>query len=120
MNMSLRWVDFLRERGHDASHWQHVGNEDASDDEIAKYCAEHEAVVLSQDLDFAQMHALNGTSKPSVVQIRAKDLRPETIGSSVAQAFVRMERHLEEGAVVTVRQSRTRLTRLPIGRLEDF
>lgn len=120
MNMSLRWADFLRERGHDATHWKNVGDQNASDSEISAYCAENGAVVLSQDLDFAGLHRLHGTSKPSVVQIRAKDLRPETIGSTVSQALVRMENQLAKGAIITVKRSRTRLTRLPIGRLEEF
>jgi predicted nuclease of predicted toxin-antitoxin system len=120
MNMSLRWADFLRDRGHDATHWKHVGDQNASDNEISAYCAKHGAVVLSQDLDFAELHALHGTSKPSVVQIRSKDLRPETIGSTVSQAIIRMESQLEKGAIITVKRSRTRLTRLPIGRLEIF
>jgi predicted nuclease of predicted toxin-antitoxin system len=115
MNMSPRWAEFLRGRGHDVQHWLHVGDEHASDEEIAKYCLEQDAVVLSQDLDFATMHAINGTMKPSVVQVRSKNLRPESIGSYVAHAFSKMEKQLQTGAVVTVKPPRLRLTRLPIG-----
>jgi predicted nuclease of predicted toxin-antitoxin system len=120
MNMSPRWAEFLRGRGHDARHWLDVGDGDASDEEIAKYCLEQDAVVLSQDLDFAGMHAINGTTKPSVVQIRSKNLRPESIGSYVAHAFSKMEKQLQKGAVVTVMRPRLRLARLPIGGTENI
>jgi predicted nuclease of predicted toxin-antitoxin system len=119
MNMSPRWALFLRERGHDAKHWRDIGNGDDSDELIAAHCAGVNAIVLSQDLDFSQLLAWNGASKPSVVQVRAKNLRPDEIGQFVANAISRSEKQLAKGAVVTVKPPRFRYAMLPLGQTED-
>lgn len=117
--MSPRWATFLSERGHDAKHWRDIGSEDDSDELIAAHCADVNAVVLSQDLDFSALLAANNASKPSVVQVRAKNLRPEEIGHFVANALSRSEKQLAKGAVVTVKPPRFRYAMLPLGQIRD-
>ena len=52
--------------------------------------------------------------KPSVVQIRAKDVSPDVIGRQVIIALRQMASELEEGALLTVDPIRTRLRVLPL------
>ncbi len=120
MNMAVEWIAYLRERGHEAAHWSGIGSYDADDTEIMAYGAEHGAVILSNDLDFGRLHAMAGTRKPSVVQIRAPDLRPASIGHYVARAFTLTADSLDRGAVVTVMPPRVRVTTLPIGMTDSF
>jgi predicted nuclease of predicted toxin-antitoxin system len=119
MNMSPRWATFLTERGHEAKHWRDIGNADDGDELIAEHCASANAVVLSQDLDFSGLLSWSGAVKPSVVQVRAKNLRPEEIGQFVANAISRTEKQLAKGAVVTVKPPRFRYAMLPLGQIED-
>lgn len=54
--------------------------------------------------------------KPSVVQLRAQDVLPKSIGGRVVDALRQMETELDEGALVTVDLKKTRLRVLPLTR----
>ncbi len=54
--------------------------------------------------------------KPSVVQIRAEDVSPDVIGRAVIDALRQMSAELQDGALVSVDPSRTRLRLLPLNR----
>lgn len=71
-------------------------------------------VVLTHDLDFGTILAATHGEKPSVVQIRAEDVSPDVIGRHVVAALQQMASALEEGALLTVDTSRTRLRLLPL------
>ncbi len=77
------------------------------------YAAKHDFVVLTHDLDFGAILAATQGQKPSVVQIRADDVRPEVIGQQVVNALLQLQTLLEDGALLTVDPSRTRVRVLP-------
>ena len=70
-------------------------------------------MVLTHDLDFGAILAATHGEKPSVLQIRAEDVSPEVIGKQVIVALRQMASELEEGALITVDPSRTRVRVLP-------
>jgi predicted nuclease of predicted toxin-antitoxin system len=114
MNLSPRWLPFLKEAAIEAAHWSEVGAGDAPDLEILAYAAAHDYVVLTHDLDFAAILAATHGQKPSVVQIRAEQLAPERIGKQIVGALRQLEAELEDGALVTVEPQRTRMRVLPL------
>jgi predicted nuclease of predicted toxin-antitoxin system len=59
---------------------------------------------------------LAGTNgaKPSVVQFRASDLSPGTIGRHLIDALRRMDAELEQGALLTIEPGRARMRLLPL------
>ncbi|MBU1222253.1 MAG: DUF5615 family PIN-like protein [Gammaproteobacteria bacterium] len=116
MNLSPRWVGLLSGLGMQAAHWSEVGKVNAPDSEIMTYAAANDYVVLTHDLDFSAILAATHGEKPSVVQIRAEDVNPDTIGTQVAAALRQMESELREGALLTVDPTRTRLRLLPLHR----
>ena len=118
VNLSAAWVAFLQGRGHEAEHWSLIGAHDAGDREIMAYCAGVGAVILTGDMDFAEMHAFEGTSRPSVIQLRAKDMLPIALGAEVARALAIAASHLALGAIVTIKSTRMRVAKLPIGNTE--
>ncbi|MCL1962065.1 MAG: hypothetical protein FWG56_09910 [Desulfovibrionaceae bacterium] len=74
----------------------------------------HDCVVLTHDLDFSAILAATHGEKPSVVQIRADDVSPEAIGTMVTDALSVAGDALQQGALVTIDTSRTRLRLLPL------
>jgi predicted nuclease of predicted toxin-antitoxin system len=114
MNLSPRWVETLAEAGIEAAHWSSLGAPDASDASILAFARDQGYVVLTHDLDFGAILAATQFEKPSVVQIRAEDLRPERIGRAVIAAVTQMAISLEEGALLTVDPIRARLRILPL------
>lgn len=116
MNLSPRWVSVLEQAGFSATHWSTLGALDAPDSEIMRYALEHDAVVLTHDLDFGAILAATHGQKPSVVQIRANDVSPNAISPQVLAALRQMTSELEQGALLTVDANRTRLRLLPFAR----
>jgi predicted nuclease of predicted toxin-antitoxin system len=114
MNLSPRWVNRLIDAGFEAAHWSTLGALDASDTEIMALARDRGYVVLTHDLDFGSILAASRGEKPSVVQIRAEDVSPDTIGRLVINALRQMTTELEEGALLTIDPSRTRLRVLPL------
>ena len=69
---------------------------------------------------FAAHYALQGSSKPSGIQLRAKDMLPENLGPLVIRALSIANTQLTKGAIVTIKASRMRITKLPIGNTEPY
>ena len=113
MNLTPRWVRALSPAGHHAVHWSTLGRADALDSEIMGYARIHDLVVLTHDLDFTTILALTNWDKPSVVQIRADDTSPESIGAALIDALAQTSNELRDGAVLTVEPARSRLRMLP-------
>lgn len=114
MNLAPRWVDLLADAGMPAVHWSAIGALDAPDTEIMAYARAHGYVVLTHDLDFGAMLAANQGNKPSVVQLRADDVRPEAIGAKTVATLRQLDADLDRGALVTIDTRRTRIRILPL------
>ena len=114
MNLSPRWVATLSGSGFEALHWSNIGLADAEDMAIMAYAKVNEFVVLRNDLDFGAILAKSRGNKPSVVQLRAADVRPEAIGKRVVAALAILAGRLHDGAIVTIDQNRMRLSFLPL------
>lgn len=71
-------------------------------------------VVVTHDLDFGAILTASRGEKPSVIQIRADDLRPETVGRRILAALRVAESEVEAGALVTVTPGKTRISVLPL------
>lgn len=114
MNLSPRWAAFLEAEGYVVQHWSEIGPAYAPDEEIMAYAVAHGLVVLTHDLDFGAMLAASRSSAPSVVQIRARDITPEAIGSRVVASLRQAAGDLAAGALMTIDTDRARLRLLPL------
>jgi predicted nuclease of predicted toxin-antitoxin system len=82
--------------------------------EIMNWAREHQAVVLTQDLDFTKLLFQSRASMPSVIQLRLADVRPKTIGPEVLLILAQQNMPLERGALITVNGRKSRLRLLPL------
>jgi predicted nuclease of predicted toxin-antitoxin system len=114
MNLSPRWVAILHDAGIEAVHWSMIGAKNAPDLEIMTFARANDYVVLTHDLDFSAILAATHGDRPSVVQIRAEDIGPEAIAGQVIAAIGQVARDLEDGALLTIDTSRSRLRLLPL------
>jgi len=113
MNLSPRWAQVLTDAGFEAVHWSKLGLAYAPDDEIMEFAKANGYVVFTKDLDFGDLLASTNAERPSVLQVRAGNLRPEAILTEIVEALRQMEPRLNEGALVTVDPMRTRVRVLP-------
>lgn len=114
MNLSPRWVETLAAAGIDATHWTSLGLRDAADTEIMAFARAYDYGVITHDLDFSAILAATQGVKPSVVQIRADDIRPSVLGPAVIAALRQMADELAAGALLTIDPRRARLRLLPL------
>ena len=114
MNLSPRWVAELRSAGLESIHWQDIGSASAPDREVLEWCASHDHVLFTHDLDFGAILAGSGANRPSVVQLRVENVLPEAWLRQVLDALRRLESDLAQGALVTIEPARHRIRLLPL------
>lgn len=113
MNLSPQWVSVLEEAGWEAVHWSSVGKPNAPDEEIFDYARYHKFVIFTHDLDFGDILAATNAEYPSVIQIRTQDVAPEHLSTLVVSALGQFSRHLEDGALITIDEKKSRARILP-------
>jgi predicted nuclease of predicted toxin-antitoxin system len=114
MNLSPEWVDVLCENGIPAVHWSDVGDPCAPDTRIMAWARANNHVVFTHDLDFGSLLHTTSAKKPSVIQIRAEDVRPSSSGHLVLSALHQASDDLLTGALVTINPRKMRISILPM------
>ena len=114
MGISPRTVSWLKSNGYDAIHLVEQGLEKLPDDEILAKAREEKRIVLTVDLDFAQLLAISQELLPSVVLFRLGNESYEIINQFLAQVLNRFESELEAGVIISVTDKSFRIRRLPI------
>jgi predicted nuclease of predicted toxin-antitoxin system len=114
MNLSPTWVRFLIEAGFEAIHWSEIDAGDAPDQDLLRWAADHQYVLLTNDLDFGAILAATQSRRPSVVQIRSDLLAPEAIGEAVLAAIRRAHQDILDGALLSIDPTRFRVRILPL------
>src|SRR5215210_356651 len=102
MNLSPLWINTFQENGWEAVHWSDIGDSRAKDVDLMSWARSHGYIVFTNDLDFGHLLALTHAAGPSVIQARAKNLLPESIGPVVIRALHENQEILESGALVSL------------------
>lgn len=118
MNLSPDWTAVLEAENIEAVHWSSVGKITAPDEEIMQFARENDFVVFTHDLDFGAMLALTQASSPSVLQVRAQDILPKSIGQIVITILQKYKDELEQGALIVFDKSKERVRILPLEKRE--
>ncbi|MEB3219058.1 MAG: DUF5615 family PIN-like protein [Nostocales cyanobacterium 94392] len=116
MNLTPDWVEIFESFGFEAVHWSSVGDPAAKDSTIMKWAIHHGYIVFTNDLDFGTLLALNEADAPSVIQIRTQDVLPFRITNLVINSLHQFQTELEEGALITIDEARSKARVLPIKR----
>src|SRR6266581_8886242 len=114
--ISLRTVDFLRRSGHDAVHVRELALalQRAGDRQVAERARAEGRVMLTFDLDFGAVLALNLLERPSVVIFRLSDERADSVNRRLEAVLSEQSAALRSGALVLVEDTRYRVRSLPI------
>jgi predicted nuclease of predicted toxin-antitoxin system len=116
MNISPITVEELRNKGWDIARVNEVMDVRNKDTEILAYARELDKVIITHDLDFSLLLAIGGYEKPSVINLRIEDARPESVTRRIMDVVLEMEKELEEGIVVSVDEVSARSRSLPINK----
>jgi len=116
MGVDIRVVKWLREKGHDANHLREEGLHRMPNGEIFDKAISENRVILTFDLDFAEIVALSKGEKASVILFRLHDTRTTHLIRRLDNVLSESGEALDKGAVIVVEESRHRVRYLPIGR----
>ncbi len=83
-----------------------------------KYARENGYAVFTHDLDFGAMLALTQAESPSVLQVRAQDVLPKSIGQVVITILRKYQSELEQGALIVFDKAKERVRILPLEKRE--
>jgi predicted nuclease of predicted toxin-antitoxin system len=115
MGGDVRVVEWLRDQGHDAIHLREEGLQRAPDDRVFEKAIAEARVILTFDLDFADVIALARGRSPSIILFRLGNPRLSQVKDRLASVLATSAAELDRGAVVVVERARHRVRHLPIG-----
>ena len=116
MNLSPDWVQPLEGAGWQTRHWSALGDPRATDADIFCFAAEKGWTIFTHDLDFGAILAHTQAGKPSVFQVRARDVSPDHLSALAIRTLRQFTLQLEAGALVTLDEARQRVRLLPLNR----
>jgi predicted nuclease of predicted toxin-antitoxin system len=119
MNLSPSWASRLAQHGFEAVHWSAIGAPTTPDDEILAWAHDQGFVVITNARDFAAFLAATGGPAPSVVQVRMQDLLSDASVDVIVRALEAYRDGVEEGALLSIDESGTRVKMLPLRRAGD-
>lgn len=114
MNISPQWVPVFKGAGWEAHHWSSIGKPNSPDQEIFEYAKSNGYIIFTHDLDFGTILAATNTDFPSVIQIRIQDISPEHLSGYIISVLHQFEKHLDEGALITIDGKKSRARILPL------
>lgn len=114
MNLSPEWAGHLETADWQATHWKEIGADNAPDIEILAWAKAHEAVVITQDLDFSQLLFALKDNGPSVILLRIPNILDPSHQPRIINAIRQAEAALIKGALLVIGPKHARLRRLPI------
>lgn len=114
MNISPLTVEELRKKGWDIVRVSEIMSVKTKDIEILIFAKKNNKVLISQDLDFSMLLAVGGYQKPSVINLRLNNTKPNFITMRIIEVVHEMEKELQEGIVVSVDETSARFRNLPI------
>ena len=113
MNLSPEWVEVFRQQKWQALHWSEAGDPRALDRTIMDWSRTHDYIVFTHDLDFGALLATTQARGPSVIQVRAQDIMPHSLGPRLVLTLLEHKSVLESGALITIDENKYRIRILP-------
>jgi len=107
-------VAFPHALGHDAVHLSDQGLGRLPDPGIVEKARQEGRIVLVHDLGFGELVAASGTTLPSVITFRLRNMHPDRVNSALQSILSQHGEALEQGAMMSVTEGQVRVRRLPL------
>lgn len=114
MNLPRDLAPQLQQAGYECRRAADIGLAEAEDSEIIDAARRAGETILTHDLDYGELLAFSGTSHPSAVIFRMRDVSVDNLARQFLMALPRIETALREGAIVVIGDDAARVRRLPV------
>jgi predicted nuclease of predicted toxin-antitoxin system len=116
IGISPKAVAYLRSQGYDAIHLSEENLHRLPDPDILTKAQVEKRILLTHDLDFGELLAASGFHIPSVVIFRLSSMTAANVNLYLAAVLQEHALALQQGAVISVTDTRIRIRTLPIER----
>jgi predicted nuclease of predicted toxin-antitoxin system len=113
MGISPKTIAYLRSLNQDAVHLHEEGLDRLSDYDILLKARNENRILLTHDLDFAELVAASQNRTPSVVVFRLRKMRPEIVNRYLRDVLDKHTIELQKGAILSVSEGLIRVRTLP-------
>ena len=114
MGLSPGTAEYLRRRGYDAVHLRDQNLHRATDEQIVRKASDEQRIIVTFDLDFTRLLALQRLVQPSVVLFRLEYFTTDQVNERLVTELHAHESELDRGAIVVIDSRRVRVRTLPI------
>lgn len=114
MGISPKTVAFLHDLGHEAAHLHELGLHRLPDSAVLEKARLEGCILLTHDLDFAELVAASGARLPSVIIFRLVSMDPERVSSRLARVIFDHQDALDRGAIISITEAQVRVRLLPL------
>ena len=114
MGIASRIALWLKNQGHEAIHLNDENLFRLPDKAILEKAMSENRIILTADMDFGQLLALNKSQLASVIQFRVSDFTPDNIERKLELLFEKFADQLDGNFLITIEDYRIRYRRLPI------
>lgn len=108
-NLPVQCVDLLREAGHDALSVQDQGLAGAPDPQIAETCGLERRVLVTLDLDFADIRTYPPPASAGIVVFRLRSQDSDTLRQVVGRLLALLNDESPVGRLWIVEEERVRI-----------
>ena len=114
MGISPQTVAFLCSLGHDAVHLAEQKLERSPDPDIVVKALQEGRILLVHDLGFGELVAASGTTLPSVITFRLRNMHPDRVNRALDRILSQHGGILEQGAIISITEGQVRVRSLPL------
>jgi predicted nuclease of predicted toxin-antitoxin system len=114
MGFAPKTAEFLRGAGHDCIHLHERRLDTLPDDQIMALAEAEDRVLVTADLDFPRLLAVQKKHRPSVILFRLKWFNTAMANQRLTEVLTAFATELARGAIVTVEENRNRARDLPL------
>lgn len=105
---------WLKYQGHDAVHLNDEGLFKLPDLSIIEKAILEKRIIVTTDMDFGHLLALNKSHEVSVIQFRTSTFTSANIRNKLETLFEGFANQLDGDFIITIEDNRTRFRKLPI------
>lgn len=113
-NMPYLFLPLIKQLGVQAEHVYFVELSGADDEFILEYAQKHAYIIVTHDLDFSRLVAINRYTLPSIITFRSPTLTEEFFEFSILHCIENYEKALQNGSMITITPTGIRIKKLPV------
>ena len=114
MPLSPGLASWLAQKGHDAVHAAQAGLQRAADDQIIEWARSEFRIIVTADLDYPRLLAVDRLVSPGLILFRGGDFSEAECVARLARALESFSSEDLAQSVIVVERQRMRRRRLPI------